>query len=422
MIETISYRTVRQAKVNCSARIKPNIKVNLARCIFPYCHSMHFFTVDDFEAHATRILPPMVRDYYNGGSMDAVTLRANRDAYSRYHIRPRVLRNVSDVQTATSCFQGGNTLPFPLCIAPAAMQRMAHAEGEEAMVRAAARFGTVMGLSTFSTSSLEDVSATANAAREHSGQSGPAECVLQLYLFQDRDTSLDLLRRAEKAGFKAVVLTVDTPQFGRRLSELRNQFRVPSHLRMANFSNNVRTGSELRTMANSTNNVGVATSNKNDPSLTWEAVDWLKSKTSLPIWLKGIMTEEDAELAIQHSADAIVLSNHGGRQLDGAPSTLDMLPAIAKTIRGRVPLHFDGGVRRGSDIFKALCLGADMVWIGRPALWALACNGEEGVIQCLELLFDEFKACMALAGYASLHDLNPSCLMWRDSYGKLSKL
>jgi (S)-2-hydroxy-acid oxidase len=134
------------------------------------------------------------------------------------------------------------------------------------------------------------------------------------------------------------------------------------------------------------------------------------------------MTQEDAELAIQHGADAIVVSNHGGRQLDGAPATLDMLPAVAETVRGRVPVHFDGGIRRGSDIFKALCLGADMVWIGRPALWALACDGEEGVVKCLEILGDELKACMALAGCSSLEDLKQSCLMWRESNGRLHRL
>lgn len=317
-------------------------------------------------------------------------------------------------------------MPLPLCVAPAAMQKMAHPHGEEAMGKACGTFGTVMGLSTFSTSSLEDVAAAANAARASVGLSGGAECVLQMYLFENRDTSVELVRRAEKAGFKAVVLTVDTPQFGRRLTELRNGFKVPPHLRMANFRGDVRTGSELRTIAkekpSSTNDVGVATTNKNDASLTWEAVKFLKGITTLPIWLKGIMTEEDAELAIEYGADAIVVSNHGGRQLDGVPATLDMLPAIVEVVRGRVPVHFDGGVRRGSDIFKALCLGADIVWIGRPALWALACNGAEGVTKCLEILRDEFSACMALSGRPSLRDLNPSCLMWRESNGRLSRL
>jgi len=177
-----------------------------------------------------------------------------------------------------------------------------------------------------------------------------------------------------------------------------------------------------RDKSSNANHVGVATTNKNDATLTWEAVSFLKSVTTLPVWLKGIMTEEDAELAIEYGADAIVVSNHGGRQLDGAPATLDMLPGIVDVVRRRIPVHFDGGVRRGSDIFKALCLGADMAWIGRPALWALACDGEQGVMKCLNLLQEEFKACMALAGCPSLKHLQPSCLMWRDSNGRLSRL
>jgi (S)-2-hydroxy-acid oxidase len=247
-----------------------------------------FLTVDDFETHASRILPRMVRDYYNGGSMDSITLKANREAYNRYYIRPRVLRNVKNLETYTKCFLGGNNLPMPLCVAPAAMQKMAHPDGEEAMAKACGRYGTVMGLSTFSTSSLEDVAAAAKSGRASVERIGDAECVLQMYLFENRDTSVDLIRRAEKAGFKAVVLTVDTPQFGRRLSELRNKFKVPPHLRMANFASDVRTGSELRTLeraesATTTNNVGVATTNKNDASLTWEAVSFLRSVTSLPV-------------------------------------------------------------------------------------------------------------------------------------------
>ena len=207
------------------------------------------FSIDDFEQYATNYLPKMVRDYYNGGAMDSITLRANVEAYKRYYIRPRVLRDVSNIQTSTKVFPDGHSIPFPCCIAPTAMQKMAHPDGEEAMARACGAFGTVMGLSRFSTTALDDVKKHADSARCRSGNHGESECVLQMYLFEDRKTSEDLVCRAERAGFKAIVLTVDTPYFGRRLTELRNAFRLPQHLELANFDSRlqVKTGSELRT-------------------------------------------------------------------------------------------------------------------------------------------------------------------------------
>ncbi|KAH8886222.1 peroxisomal glycolate oxidase [Thozetella sp. PMI_491] len=376
--------------------------------------SRYIFSIDDLEAYASNHLPKMVRDYYNGGAMDGITLRGNRDAYAQYWIRPRVLRDVSRLSTETKVFD--NTIPLPLCVAPAAMQKMAHPDGEEATARACGTFGTIMGLSSFSTTSLED----------NAGLEGPSECVLQLYLFENRSTSEHLIRRAEEVGYKAIVLTVDTPYFGRRLSELRNAFRPPPHLKMANFPDSlgVKTGSEHRTNGDQTwpaggqgvtLPTGASSSNpppnKNDPTLTWDSIAYLKSITKLPIWLKGILTEEDALLAVQHGADGIFISNHGGRQLDYAPPTLDMLPRIAKVVKRRIPIHFDGGIRRGSDLFKALCLGADVVWIGRPALWAISYDGERGLRLALRLIQQEFEACMALAGCSALEELGPQLLM-----------
>ncbi|KAH6897067.1 FMN-dependent dehydrogenase [Thelonectria olida] len=379
----------------------------------PIVHSL-----DELEEHATQHLPRMVRDYFNGGSQDSITLRANRRAYQDWFIQPRVLRDVSSVDTKTRLFPDGNQVPFPCCIAPAAMQRMAHPDGELATARACGAFGTVMGLSTFATASIEDVKAAADEARRGAGLAGPSECVLQMYLFSNRETSKALIRRAEAAGYKAIVLTVDTPFFGRRLTEIRNRFRLPSHFKLANFdaSLGVKTGSEHRTdeiQGEAETDKGPV--NKLDASLTWEAVTYLKSITQLPIWVKGIMAPQDAALAIAHGADAVFVSNHGGRQLDGAPPTLRVLESICQVVKGRVPVHFDGGVRRGSDIFKALCLGADMVWIGRPALWAIAYDGERGLMNALKVLQDEFAACMALAGCARLGDLGPEVLMRSDS-------
>ncbi|KAJ3543745.1 hypothetical protein NM208_g3415 [Fusarium decemcellulare] len=374
-------------------------------------------SIDDLEEYATNHLPKMVRDYFNGGALDGVTLRANRAEYQKWYIKPRVLCNAAGVQTKAKVFADGNDIPFPCCVAPAAMQRMAHPDGEVATARGCGMFGTVMGLSTFSTTSLEDVKDASDTARQATGLEGLSECVLQMYLFENRETSKILVQRAEKAGYKAIVLTVDTPFFGRRLTEIRNSFRVPPHLRMANFdaAMGVKTGSEHRTDEIQGKAAAKATANKIDASLTWEAVTYLKGITHLPIWVKGIMSPEDAVLAIENGADAIFVSNHGGRQLDGSPPTLRVLEDICQAVKGRVPVHFDGGVRRGSDIFKGLCLGADMVWIGRPALWGIAYDGERGVVNALNILYEEFKACMGLAGCSTLKDLGPHALMRADS-------
>ncbi|KAI0376733.1 FMN-dependent dehydrogenase [Hypomontagnella monticulosa] len=376
------------------------------------------FSIDDLEQYASTVLPKMVRDYFNGGALDSRALNANRSAYLKYYIRPRVLRNVEGISTQTKVFRDGNKIPFPCAVAPAAMQKMAHPEGEEATARACGAYGTVMGLSTYSTTSLEEVKGLAEASRQAAGLIGPAELVLQLYVFQNRSVTEQLIRKAETHGYKAIVLTVDTPQFGRRLTEMRNNFKVPPHLKMANFPDSlgVKTGSELRTRdleagAQPMAGANASTANKLDPSLTWEVIPWLKSLTKLPIWAKGILAEEDAKLAVQYGADAIFVSNHGGRQLDQAPPTLDVLPGIVKAVNKAVPVHFDGGIRRGSDIFKALCLGADMVWVGRPALWGLAYDGEHGVANALKILEDEFRECMILSGCASLRDLGPHLLI-----------
>ncbi|KAK7225261.1 hypothetical protein V2G26_013264 [Clonostachys chloroleuca] len=376
-------------------------------------------SIDDLEAYASSHLPKLARDYFNGGSIDGVTLRANRDEYKKWYIQPRVLCDVTGVDTSSRAFDGGNAIPFPCCVAPAAMQRMAHSDGELATARGCGAFGTVMGLSTFSTTSLEDVKTAADEARLKAGFEGPSECVLQMYLFENRQTSLDLIRRAEDSGYRAIVLTADTPFFGRRLTEIRNGFRLPAHLRMANFdaSLEVKTGSELRTdqIQGIEKGQAIKQANKLDASLTWEALRYMKQHTRLPIWVKGIMSPQDANLAIENGADAIFVSNHGGRQLDGSPPSLMVLESIANAVAGRVPVHFDGGIRRGSDVFKALCLGANMVWIGRPALWGIAYDGEKGMLNALTILRDEFRECMALAGCTSLKALGPHLLIRADS-------
>ncbi|KIW41450.1 uncharacterized protein PV06_07008 [Exophiala oligosperma] len=351
-------------------------------------------TIDDLEHHATLHLPKMVREYYNGGSMDSYTLQSNVHAYRQWYIMPRMLRDVSRIDTSAQVFD--RKVTFPCCVAPAAMQKMAHPDGEEATARAAGDKGVVMGLSSFSTTSLEVVKKECDEATA----TVEGACVLQMYLFENRKVGEDLISRAEKSGYKAIVLTIDTPYFGRRLTELRNNFKVPSHLTMANFdaSLGVKTESSRKTTTN-------PPPNKNDPSLTWDVIQYLKSITSLKIFVKGVLAASDAQLAVRHGADGIIVSNHGGRQLDCAPPTLEVLPEIVDVVGGRIPVHFDGGIRRGSDIFKALCLGADMCWVGRPVLWGLAYDGERGVKMALDILEEEFRACMALTGMRSVEEI-----------------
>lgn len=309
------------------------------------------------------------------------------------------------------------------------MQCLAHPDGEAATARACRRAKVVMGLSSFSTTSLEEV------ARE----SGDNPRVLQLYLFEEREHSRKLIRRAKRAGYRAVFLTVDTPMLGRRNLEIRNQFRLPKHLKVANFhpekqqkeltpsapkANEPRTRTKRKQVAKST--VGYHDGEKRiapsgpitfhthapNPTLTWEDdIAWLKKecRPDMQVWVKGIVTGEDARLAVHHGCDGIVVSNHGGRQLNGALATLDALPEVVHAVQShdrRIPVHMDGGIRHGTDVFKALALGADFVWAGRPILWGLAYKGEEGVDLCLRLLADEVRLCMGLAGLCEVANIS----------------
>lgn len=344
-------------------------------------------TVDDFEQTARELLPPMVFDYYAGGSGDEWTLRENRRAFDRWIIRPRVLVDASDVDLRTSVL--GQAVPFPILLAPTAFQRMAHDEGELATARAAASLGALMVVSTIATVSLEEIAHTGVARW------------FQLYVLKDRDLTAELVKRADAAGYSALVLTVDAPLLGRRLRDERNAFTLPPGIGLANLE-----GTGLPVAAGS----GLSSFflDRHDPTLTWESVAWLRSLSSLPLVLKGVLTAEDARLAVEAGADAVVVSNHGGRQLDGAPATIDVLPEVVEAVSGRTEVLVDGGVRRGTDVLKALALGARAVLVGRPYLWGLAVGGESGVRRVLEILRDELKLAMALAGQPSVGGIDRS--------------
>ena len=346
-------------------------------------------TIDDFEAAARDLLPEMVFDYYAGGSGDERTLRENTRAYSRWVIRPRVLVDVSNVDLRTTVL--GQELPFPILLAPTAFQRMAHRDGELASAQGSRSLDALMVVSTIATISLEDIAATG------------VRRWFQLYVLRDRDLTAALVKRAHAAGYGAIVLTVDTPLLGRRLRDERNRFALPPGIGLANLE-----GSELPEASGSA--LFSFFLDRHDASLTWDDVAWLRSLSPLPVVLKGIVTAEDARLAVDAGVDAIVVSNHGGRQLDGAPATLDVLPDVVEAAEGRVEVLLDGGIRRGSDVFKALALGARAVLVGRPYLWGLAVNGAEGVRQVLEIIRDDLMLTMALAGRPRIADIDRSAV------------
>ncbi|KAJ2997437.1 hypothetical protein NUW58_g659 [Xylaria curta] len=340
-------------------------------------------TIADLKKLGSQKLPDMYRDYFNEGAMDLVTLRDNEAAYDRYKIKPRILVNVDGVDLSHQIF--GMKTSLPIGFSPTAMHKLAHPDGEQATSRAAAKFNIPMGLSSYATESLENVRAQ--------GLGNPY--IIQLCVLRDRETSLQMLRRAEAAGYQAAFISVDTPLLGRRLNEYRNNFTLPDGIEWPNLLSDGK--SELSGAERVTDE---ANKHDFDPSLDWDsAIPWLRANTKLRIWIKGVYCGEDVMLAIKYGLDGVVVSNHGGRQLDGVPATIDALRECVVAAGGRIPVAVDGGIRRGTDIFKALAMGASFCFIGRIPIWGLAWNGQEGVELALRILRDELKITMALAGY-----------------------
>ncbi|KAI4187813.1 MAG: hypothetical protein L6R41_002552 [Letrouitia leprolyta] len=414
-------------------------------------HDLNCLNIHELEALAAVRMTKQTRDYYNEGADSGSTLLENSQAYAKYRIRPRVLRDISDIDTSVHLFGAASSMP--LGVAPTAMQCLAHPDGELATARACHKAGLLMGLSSFATSTLEDVAAASRNGEEDNPR------VLQLYLFEEREHSRKLIQRAKKAGYKAVFLTVDTPMLGRRNMEIRNQFKLPKPWKIANFTededssatktvkeglpSSSKKGGKEKSSASGGGGVSATGhldegrrrkppsgpisfhSHAPNPTLCWERdISWLKEQCSpeMEVWVKGIATAEDALLAVHHKVDGIVVSNHGGRQLNGALATLDALPEIVEVAKGKIPVHVDGGIRHGTDIFKALALGADFVWVGRPVLWGLAYKGQEGVELCLRLLKDEFTLCMGLAGVTKVSEISKDYLVKVDKGGFISRL
>ena len=353
-----------------------------------------YCSLEDLEEDAYVRIEAGALGYLKSGSETETTLRLNREQFSSVRFIPRVLVDVSRVSTESKIL--GRRVPVPIMIAPMAMQRLVHTDGECAMSRGAMARNVPMILSTMSTSSMQDVAQTNNP-----------NLLFQLYCLKDRDVVQRMVEEAEKLRFKGLVVTVDAPRLGKRESDEKQKFSLPKsmHLEILRM-HGITHGESNDASASLQSKFGREFSSLIDDSLTWDIIPWLKSITKLPIIVKGILSEEDAVLAVKHGVDAIVVSNHGGRQLDHAIPTLHALARIAPRIRNKgVEIWVDGGIRRGTDVVKCLCLGADAVLIGRPFLWSLCLGGASGVEEALTSLQQDVERTMALLGCNSVPQL-----------------
>ena len=355
------------------------------------CSWVGYLNVEDYHRRARERLSQQAYDYYASGAHDEKTLKRNREAFDEIALYYRVMRDVSNRSLDVELF--GSRLSMPILVAPTAFHGMASEAGEVDTARAAAQAETVMVLSTLSNKPMEQVAEAATAG-----------LWFQLYCYRDREATEALVERAERAGASAIVLTVDAPLLGCREADVRNRFRLPSGLSVVNM-----TAAGLNQLPEDTEDSGLAAyfASLIDPGLTWADLSWLRSVTRLPILVKGIVRADDARRAVDSGADGIVVSNHGGRQLDTSPATVTALAAVAASLPKDFPLLLDGGVRRGTDVIKALALGAKAVLLGRPILWGLAAEGAAGVAGVLELFRRELDLGLALCGCARVDELGP---------------
>ncbi|KAG2220932.1 hypothetical protein INT45_010685 [Circinella minor] len=352
-------------------------------------------TIADFEEYARRTMSPGAFGFYIGGADSEVTLRRNLEAYNNLLLRPKVMVDVENVTVATTIL--GEKISSPICVAPTAYHALAHHDGEKATAKACATVGTCFCQSTNSNFTMEQVASSV-----------PKEALrwFQIYVQEEEDVTRKLVKDCEKAGFKALVVTLDRPRLGKRLHVLRSGFTLPKHLSRANFEEDKENdGSDSYYHG------------EMYPGMTWKDIKFLKAITKLPIVVKGIFREEDAKLAIQHGVNGIIVSNHGGRQLDSCPATIEILPEIIAACKGsRTEVYVDGGIRTGVDVFKALAIGAQAVFIGRPVLWGLAYQGENGVKQVLNMLNYDFRLAMTLAGCANVQEIDRSFIAPAERY------
>jgi len=357
---------------------------------------LEILNLASLEARARERLDPMLFDYIAGGAGDEWTLRENRDAFARVGLLPRMLRGVGRRDLRTTVL--GTPVSFPVLVPPMGFHGLCHADAEVATARGAASAGTIFVASTVSNRSLEAIAEASTGPRW-----------FQLYVYRDRGITRELVDRAAAAGYSALCLTVDTPLAGQRERDRRNRLRMPAHLGLENFpaahAERHKSGTE------SESSLARYIAEMWDANLTWDDVDWLRSLSPLPVVIKGVLAPEDAALSVEHGAAAVIASNHGGRQLDGVPAPITVLPHIVDAVEGRVEVLLDGGVRRGTDVLKALALGARAVLVGRPVLWGLTLDGEEGVVAVLEHLRGEIDLAMALAGCRALNEIDASVVI-----------
>ena len=352
-------------------------------------------TVHDLVPLAKAILPKATFDYITTGSEDELTLRDNVAAFRRIKVLPPLLHGVSSVDLSTRVL--GQRISMPILLAPVAAQRMYHPEGALAGARAAAKMGTIFGTSTSAGNSVEEIAAAAD---------GPLW--FQLYVPKDRSVARKLVRRVERAGYRALVVTVDLGE--RKDADRRNEFRLPKEMLLKHLRD---VGHEQLTDRSTYDELVAFNEQAWDLSFTWEFFDWLRSITKLPLLVKGVLSKQDALKAVSLGLEGIIVSNHGGRRLDGMPATIDVLPGIAEAVAGRTEIFLDSGIRRGTDVLKALALGARAVLIGRPYAWGLAYDGEAGVRLVLEMFRDELRNAMIATGSENVKKINRSLLMPR---------
>jgi 4-hydroxymandelate oxidase len=368
--------------------------------------SPRLLNVAAYQTAASTIVDPVYYDFFAGAARDEITMRANESALQRLCLLPRILRGSDNRDHSVELF--GTRASMPILLSPTAFHKLAHADGELATARAAAIADTIMIVSMASTTAVEDIAAAARAAVPGRDPS----LWLQLYLQPDLGFTEAIVRRGEAAGVKALVVTVDSPVLGHRERDDAHDFHdLPPGMRCENLvdlrEGSVNTGPQKGAHPLRTGHVRQI---QMSAELSWEHITWLRSITALPILLKGVLHPEDARLAVAHGVNGLLVSNHGGRQLDTVPATIQALPEIVAAVRGRIPIVLDGGIRRGTDVIKALALGADAVGVGRPVIWGLAVDGENGVRGVLELLRAEFDHALALCGAASVADLNPDLI------------
>ncbi|XP_058993243.1 2-Hydroxyacid oxidase 2 isoform X2 [Mustela lutreola] len=344
---------------------------------------MPLVCLTDFQAYAQEHLSKSTWDFIEGGSDECFTRDDNIAAFKRIRLRPRYLRDVREVDTRTTV--QGEEVTAPICIAPTGFHGLVWPDGEMSTARAAQAAGICYIISTYASCSLEDIVATAPRGLKW----------FQLYATSDRQLNKQLVQRAEALGFKALVITVDTPKMGNRRCDFRNQLDLQRNLLLKDL----RSPKEKHTTP-------YFQMSPIDSSFCWNDITWLQSQTRLRIILKGILTKEDAELAVKHNVHGIIVSNHGGRQLDDVPASIDALTEVVAAVKGKMEVYLDGGIRTGNDVLKALALGAKCVFLGRPILWGLAYKGEHGVEEVLNLIKNEFHTSMSLTGCRSVAEIN----------------